>query len=133
MKKLITPAGLFGPYQSVTTLGDRYRGDDTDLPFTVVGTGTIEDAVAADFPDLPAVIAQARQAKRQQLRDELKAKLYQNLDVDDYVALLVMQIVPAPVKTRVEAIKAAYDTAISAVNAAGTEAAVLAVTASWPT
>lgn len=88
--------------------------------------------VTRTFPVTAPTVAQARQYMRQQIRDELKAKLYQNLDVDDYVALLVMQVVPANVKTRVEAIKAAYDAAITEVNSAGTVAAVLAVTASWP-
>lgn len=94
---------------------------------------TIEaNQVTRVYPVVAPTVSSVRQAKRQQIRDELKAKLYQNLDVDDYVALLVMQVVPAGVKTRVEAIKAAYDAAITEVNSAGTVAAVLAVTASWP-
>lgn len=43
MKKLTTPKGAFGPYTSVETLADRYRVDGADLPFTVVGQGTITD------------------------------------------------------------------------------------------
>ena len=50
MKKLTTAAGVFGPYRSVETLGDRYRVDGADLPFTVVGTGTISDVEEGDFP-----------------------------------------------------------------------------------
>ena len=96
----------------------------------VVTIGATE--VARTYPVVSPTVPAARQQKRQQLRDELKAKLYQNLDVDDYVALLVMQVVPAGIKTRVEAIKTAYDAAIAAVNAAGTVADVLAVTAAWP-
>lgn len=31
-------AGLFGPYNIVVPMADRYRVDGADLPFTVVGT-----------------------------------------------------------------------------------------------
>lgn len=43
MQKLTTPAGVFGPYSTILTLGERYRCDGGDLPFSVVGTGTIDD------------------------------------------------------------------------------------------
>jgi hypothetical protein len=56
MKKIITDAGKFGPYQSVEVLEDRYRVDGpSDLPFTVVGQGEITDAVDGDFPPPPYV------------------------------------------------------------------------------
>ena len=50
MLKITTPAGVFGPYRTVATLADRYRVDGADLPFTVVGTGTITDVEPGDFP-----------------------------------------------------------------------------------
>lgn len=43
MKKIATPAGEFGPYADVQTLDDRYRCDGADLPFSVVGEGTVSD------------------------------------------------------------------------------------------
>ena len=44
MKKLITEkGGPWGPYEVIEVLEDRYRVDGADLPFTVVGTGTIEE------------------------------------------------------------------------------------------
>jgi hypothetical protein len=56
MKKIITAAGKFGPYESVEVLEDRYRVDGpSDLPFTVVGQGEITDAVDGDFPPPPYV------------------------------------------------------------------------------
>jgi hypothetical protein len=53
MKKITTPAGVFGPYNSIEILADRYHVDGADLPFTVVGQGVIEDAQEGDFPPPP--------------------------------------------------------------------------------
>lgn len=50
MKKLTTLKGVFGPYKEVEVLSDRYRADGADLPFTVVGEGTISEAQPEDFP-----------------------------------------------------------------------------------
>lgn len=51
MKKLTTPAGVFGPYNTVEVLEDRYIVDGgAGLPFTVVGQGEISDVVPGDFP-----------------------------------------------------------------------------------
>ena len=58
MKKLTTAAGTFGPYNTITALADRYRVDGADLPFTVVGTGTIADVEPGDFPPPPATLEQ---------------------------------------------------------------------------
>lgn len=56
MKKIITPDGKFGPYESVEVLEDRYRVDGpSDLPFTVVSQGEITDVVDGDFPPAPYV------------------------------------------------------------------------------
>lgn len=41
MKKLITPAGEFGPFTSITVWEDRYVCDDIELPFSVVGNGEV--------------------------------------------------------------------------------------------
>ncbi len=59
MKRLTTPAGVFGPYSVIETLGDRYRCDGGDLPFTVVGTGTIDDWTG---PALPAPVINPAQS-----------------------------------------------------------------------
>lgn len=58
MKKVTTPSGVFGPYQVVEVLPDRYRCDGADLPFTVVGQGTVSNAQPGDFT--PHVVAPTR-------------------------------------------------------------------------
>jgi hypothetical protein len=50
MKKLTTNVGVFGPFESIETLEDRYHCDDSDFHFTVVGAGTISDVEEGDFP-----------------------------------------------------------------------------------
>ena len=65
MKALTTPSGNFGPYTSITVEADRYRCDNTDLPFSVVGQGTIVDADTIVWPAPPVVPP---------TRDELKAQ-----------------------------------------------------------
>ena len=60
MKKLTTPAGVFGPYAAIETLIDRYRCDGADLPFSVVGEGAISEWVGPmpqPEPDLDALRA----------------------------------------------------------------------------
>ena len=75
MKKIITPAGKFGPYESVEVLEDRYRVDGpSDLPFTVVGQGEITDVVDGDFPPLPYV-APVVEEILQPTKEELLAQL----------------------------------------------------------
>lgn len=54
MLKLTTPSGVFGPFRQIETLSDRYRADGADLPFTVVGQGTISEVQEGDFPPPPA-------------------------------------------------------------------------------
>lgn len=54
MKALTTPSGNFGPYNTIEVLSDRYRCDNTDLPFTVVGTGEIVEADTIQWPEPPA-------------------------------------------------------------------------------
>lgn len=53
MKALTTPSGNFGPYNSIEVLSDRYRCDNTDLPFTVVGQGEIVEADTITWPEPP--------------------------------------------------------------------------------
>jgi hypothetical protein len=68
MKKIVTPGQVFGPYDSVEVMSDRYRVNDAaDLPFTVVGQGTVEDVVEGDFPPVehvPYIDPLAYQAQR---------------------------------------------------------------------
>lgn len=54
MKALTTPSANFGPYKSIEVLSDRYRCDNTDLPFSVVGQGEIVEAATITWPDPPA-------------------------------------------------------------------------------
>lgn len=53
MKKIVTSAGVFGPYVTVNVLEDRYSCDGADLPFSVVGDGNVQDASPDDFPPMP--------------------------------------------------------------------------------
>jgi hypothetical protein len=90
------------------------------------------DKVTYTYPAVPAVLAAVKQGQRKAFREQLKTKLYETYDVDDYVALLVLNVVPAALKTRVQNLKTAYDDAIAALNAAATVATALAVTPAWP-
>jgi hypothetical protein len=66
MKALTTPAGNFGPFKSIEVLADRYRCDNTDLPFSVVGQGQIVDADTIDWPAPPVPVPEVvtmRQAR----------------------------------------------------------------------
>ena len=73
MKKLTTAAGVFGPYRNVETLGDRYRVDGADLPFTVVGEGTIEEWTGPmPTPDPPELTRAQKKAQREMAVAEIK-------------------------------------------------------------
>ena len=75
MKKIITAAGKFGPYESVEVLEDRYRVDGpSDLPFTVIGQGEISDVVEGDFPPVSYVALQAEKTFTL-TKEELMAQL----------------------------------------------------------
>jgi hypothetical protein len=75
MKKIITAAGKFGPYESVEILEDRYRVDGpADLPFTVIGQGEITDVVDGDFP-APQYVAPAVEVVPLPTKEELMAEL----------------------------------------------------------
>lgn len=55
MIAITTPSGNHGPFGSIEVLEDRYRCDgNTDLPFSVVGTGEIVEADTIQWPDPPA-------------------------------------------------------------------------------
>lgn len=55
MKALTTPSGNFGPFTTIEVLADRYRCDNTDLPFTVVGQGEIVEADTIAWPEPPPI------------------------------------------------------------------------------
>lgn len=54
MKAITTPSCNFGPYKSIEVLSDRYRCDNTDLPFSVIGQGEIVEADTVTWPAPPA-------------------------------------------------------------------------------
>lgn len=54
MKAVKTTSGNFGPFATIEVLSDRYRCDNTDLPFTVVGQGEIVEADTITWPEPPA-------------------------------------------------------------------------------
>lgn len=75
MKKIITLAGKFGPYDKVEVMSDRYRVNDAaDLPFTVVGQGEISDVVDGDFPEPEPVVVETP-APVAPTKEELLAQL----------------------------------------------------------
>lgn len=53
MQAIKTQSGNFGPYNTIELLADRYRCDNTDLPFTVVGQGEIVEADTLTWPEPP--------------------------------------------------------------------------------
>lgn len=55
MKALTTPSGNFGPFNTIEVLSDRYRCDNTDLPFSVVGQGEIVEANTVTWPAPPII------------------------------------------------------------------------------
>lgn len=75
MKKIVTTAGTFGPYDTVDVLEDRYRVNNAaDLPFTVIGQGQISDVVDGDFPEPEPVAAPTPAAPtKEQLLAQLQA------------------------------------------------------------
>lgn len=58
MKALATSKGNFGPFKQIEVLSDRYRCDNTDLPFSVVGEGIIVEADTITWPEPPTVPVQ---------------------------------------------------------------------------
>jgi hypothetical protein len=82
MKKITTPTGVFGPYQTVEVMADRYRCDGADMPFTVIGEGSVEDASPEDFPPPPPAPAPVPQSvtMRQARLALLGAGLLDNID-----------------------------------------------------
>lgn len=58
VKKLTTPAGVYGPFNAVTTTADHYEADGTIMPFSVYGAGgVVSDAVPGEL--FPPVQGQA--------------------------------------------------------------------------
>jgi hypothetical protein len=55
MKALTTSLGNFGPFHTIEVLADRYRCDNADLPFTVVGQGEIVEADTITWPEPPII------------------------------------------------------------------------------
>jgi hypothetical protein len=53
MKALTINGTNYGPYNSIEVLSDRYRCDNTDLPFVVVGQGEIVEADTITWPEPP--------------------------------------------------------------------------------
>lgn len=77
MKKITVFGKNYGPYEMVEVLEDRYRvNGSAELPFTVIGEGTVDDVVEGDFPapsNIPTEEQTADQA--QAIRDQRLTKL----------------------------------------------------------
>lgn len=73
MIKITTPGGVFGPYVSVDVLDDRYHVDGADLPFSVIGTGTVEPWTGPmPTPDPPELTRAQKKAQREMAVAEIK-------------------------------------------------------------
>lgn len=88
--------------------------------------------VVLTYPLVNPSLADLKAIRRQEFREQLKDRLYRDTDMETYVAMLVLDVVPAGIKTTVGQIKTAYDDAITALNNATTLAQVIAVTPAWP-
>ena len=73
MKKIITQSGKFGPYTTIETMEDRYRVDDAELPFSVIGQGVISEVVDGDFP--PIIVTPDYDATAAAIRTQRNALL----------------------------------------------------------
>lgn len=74
MKALTTIKGNFGPFATIEVLSDRYRCDNTDLPFTVVGEGEIVEADTITWPEPPApVVPVPESVSPRQIRQAMSA------------------------------------------------------------
>lgn len=80
MKALTTLTGNFGPYKTIEVLDDRYRCDDTDLPFTVVGKGVIVDASTITWPSnsIPPTETEIIAAMEELFEKTANSKRYKN-------------------------------------------------------
>lgn len=58
MISLTTSSGSFGPFKIIDTLSDRYKCDDCELPFSVVGVGSIGPYVAP--PIDPVILVKSK-------------------------------------------------------------------------
>lgn len=102
---------------------------ETYGPPTVTITAT---EVVRDFPVVNRGLAVAKALRRVEFRDRLKAYVYETFDLDDIVAMLLLNAVPTNFKNRVLAAKAVYDGAITDLTNASTVADVRAIAPAWP-
>jgi len=81
MKKIVTTLGVYGPYSVVDILGDRFHCDGADLPFSIVGEGTVEDALPGDFPNTPQAptVAEYISSVQNHLDTEAKTRNYDGI------------------------------------------------------
>lgn len=93
MKAITTPSGNFGPFTSIEVLSDRYRCDNTDLPFSVIGKGEIVPADTITWPappEAPVPIPQSVTMRQARLA-LLNAGLLDDVET-------VLQSLPSPQK-----------------------------------
>jgi len=74
MKKIITPVGDFGPYNNVEVLEDRYVVDGGELPFIVVGEGTVVETYETITPTVYALPVEQVAIEVRKQRDVLLQK-----------------------------------------------------------
>lgn len=76
MYKITVQDAVFGPYNTVETLEDRYVVDGgAQLPFSVVGQGEISEALPEDFPPPPIPEIIPEPAPTAPTKEELLAQL----------------------------------------------------------
>jgi hypothetical protein len=104
-------------------------------PYESYGAPTVEVfpmEVVYTYPVIPATLEYVRKARKKEFKDELSGRIYALRDLDEFMVLLLTATLSNSLKTKIADLSAAYEAAVSALNATTTVADALAVTVSWP-
>lgn len=66
MKQLTTNTGVYGPFSDVIELEDRWSCDGVDYPFSVVGTGTVDESTIQPIVDI-AYLEAIKESKNKEI------------------------------------------------------------------
>lgn len=88
MKKIDIAGKIYGPYNTIEVLSDRYRCDGADLPFSVVGQGVVSNVIDGDFPIEVAPIVVPQEVQMYQAREALIRTGIMPTQVDTIIATL---------------------------------------------
>lgn len=88
--------------------------------------------VVYTYPVIQPTLAYVQKARKKEFKDELSSRVYALRDIDEFMVLLLTATLSNSLKTKIADLSAAYEAAVSALNATTTVADALAVTVSWP-